>query len=201
MKTMKKAQNGASTKKTVSKKTMVSPKVSPKKKPTVSPKKRTYDIIPDEVTNEGYLNLGPREETPGGGFSRNGSMMKKTKMKMGGAMKKAKVGGEFGALSVKAGVDNNYGITAADRISGATMNKKAKSGAKMKMGGKMAKQAAVAIAMKKAGKAPKKKMQYGGEAASMKPKGMKKAMMGTAMTNAPMMKKGGSMKKCRMGCK
>ena len=40
---------------------------------------------------------------------------------------------------------------------------------KMKMGGKMAKQAAVAIAMKKAGKAPKKMMQYGGAAASMKP--------------------------------
>ena len=35
---------------------------------------------------------------------------------------------------------------------------------------------------------------------------MKKAMMGTAMTaapmmNAPMMKKGGSMKKCKYGCK
>jgi hypothetical protein len=67
------------------------------------------------------------------------------------------------------------------------MNKKAKSGAKMKMGGKMAKQAAVAIAMKKAGKTPKKKMQYGGEAASMKP--------------TSMMKKGVMMKKCMQGCK
>jgi len=55
---------------------------------------------------------------------------------------------------------------------------------KMKMGGKMAKQAAIAIAMKKAGKAPKKKMQYGGEAASM----------------APTMKKGGMVKKCKSGC-
>jgi len=55
----------------------------------------------------------------------------------------------------------------------------------MKMGGAMAKQAAVAIAMKKAGKTPKKKMQYGGEAASM----------------APTMKKGGAMKKCKYGCK
>jgi hypothetical protein len=104
----------------------------------------------------------------------------KSKMKMGGSMKKAKVGGEFGALSVKAGVDDNYGITAADRISGAKMNKdKAKNGAALK------KQAATAIAMKKAGKAPKKKMQYGGEAASM----------------APTMKKGGMMKKCKYGCK
>jgi hypothetical protein len=39
----------------------------------------------------------------------------------------------------------------------------------MKKGGALKKQAAVAIAMKKAGKAPKKMMQYGGEAASMVP--------------------------------
>jgi hypothetical protein len=57
----------------------------------------------------------------------------------------------------------------------------------MKMGGKMAKQAAVAIAMKKAGKTPKKKMQYGGAAASMKP--------------TSMMKTGGKTKKCAYGCK
>jgi hypothetical protein len=44
----------------------------------------------------------------------------------------------------------------------------------MEMGGKAAKQAAIAIAMKKAGKTPKKKMQYGGEAASMVPKKMMK---------------------------
>jgi hypothetical protein len=39
----------------------------------------------------------------------------------------------------------------------------------MKKGGALKKQAAVAIAMKKAGKAPKKMMQYGGAAASMVP--------------------------------
>lgn len=55
----------------------------------------------------------------------------------------------------------------------------------MKMGGKMAKQAAIAIAMKKAGKTPKKKMQYGGEAASM----------------VPPMKKGGKMAKAQDGYK
>jgi hypothetical protein len=55
----------------------------------------------------------------------------------------------------------------------------AKSGKKMmKMGGAAAKQAAIAIAMKKAGKTPKKKMQYGGEAASMVPKGAKKMRAG-----------------------
>lgn len=57
----------------------------------------------------------------------------------------------------------------------------------MKMGGKMAKQAAVAIAMKKAGKTPKKKLNYGGAAASMKP--------------TSMMKTGGKTKKCMYGCK
>jgi hypothetical protein len=91
----------------------------------------------------------------------------KPKMKMGGAMKKAKDGTEFGMLSVKAGVDKNPNPTAADRIAGATKGKSSM----MKMGGKMAKQAATAIAMKKAGVKPK-----------------------------AMMKKGGTMKKCKSGC-
>jgi hypothetical protein len=85
-------------------------------------------------------------------------MMKSATMKMGGAMKKAKSGTEFGMLSVKAGVDKNPNPTAADRIAGA--KKMAKSGAKVK-----------------------------------------KAMMGSNMTAAPIMKKGGSMKKCKYGCK
>jgi hypothetical protein len=95
-------------------------------------------------------------------------MLKRAKpMMKDGGMKKAKSG--FGMLSVKAGVDNNPNPTFADKIAGA--KKKAMSGMEMmKMGGKAAKQAAIAIAMKKAGKTPKKKMQYGGEAASMVPK-------------------------------
>jgi len=48
--------------------------------------------------------------------------------------------------------------------------------------------------MKKAGKTPKKKMQYGGDAASMVPT-MKKG--GKAMYGKSMMKKGG---KCKNGC-
>jgi hypothetical protein len=49
--------------------------------------------------------------------------------------KKAKSGGEFGMLSVKAGIDKNPKPTAADRIAGA--KKQAKSGTKMmKKGGK-----------------------------------------------------------------
>jgi len=100
---------------------------------------------------------------------------------------KAKSGGAFGMLSVKAGIDKNPNPTQADRIAGAKgMAKKgAKVKAKMKMGGAMAKQAATAIAMKKAGKKPKSMMQYGGKSASM----------------APMMKKGGkAMGKCKYGC-
>lgn len=111
-------------------------------------------------------------------------MMKAAPMKMGGAMKKAKSGTSLGMKSVKSGYDDNAGVTRADFVS--IGKGEAKNGAKMKMGGKMAKQAAVAIAMKKAGKTPKKKMQYGGEAASMKPAGM--------------MKKGGMLKKCKSGC-
>jgi hypothetical protein len=92
------------------------------------------------------------------------------KKKMGGAVK-AKNGKSFPDLN------KDGKITKADILKGRGVI--AKSGAKLK------KQAAVAIAMKKAGKAPKK-MQYGGEAASMVP---------------PMMKKGGATKKCKYGCK
>jgi hypothetical protein len=93
------------------------------------------------------------------------------KIKADSAKKKAKSGGNFGMLSVKAGVDNNPSATFADKIAGA--KKKAKFG---------------------------KKMQYGGEAASMVPI-MKKG--GKAMYGKSMMSKGGKMKmggKCKNGC-
>lgn len=117
MATMKKAQAG------------VSVKIKVKAKPLPKAGKQTpadflpgsYDKLPR--TKSGGANYdgpkaGPREMNPKG-MSKNGSMMKK-----------AKVGGEFGMLSVKAGIDKNPNPTAADRIAGAT--KKAKSGAKMK---------------------------------------------------------------------
>lgn len=113
------------------------------------------------------------------------------KMKMGGKM--AKSGASFPDLN------KDGKVTKADILKGRGVI--AKNGAAMK------KQAAIAIAMKKEGKTPKKKMQYGGEAASMAPimktgGTVKKAMMGAAMAPAaPMMKKGGSMKKCKHGCK
>jgi len=68
-------------------------------------------------------------------------------------MKKAKSGTSLGMKSVKAGYDENPGVTRADIIVAA--KKQAKSGAALK------KQAAKAIAMKKAGKSPKKMMGGG----------------------------------------
>jgi hypothetical protein len=75
--------------------------------------------------------------------------------KNGKTIKKAKSGTSLGMKSVKAGYDNNPSITRADIITAA--KGKAKSGAKLK------KQAATAIAMKKAGKAPKATMKAGGK--------------------------------------
>jgi hypothetical protein len=115
-------------------------------------------------------------------------------------MKKAEKGGALGMKSVKAGFDKNPGVTRADVIVAA--KKEAKSGAKLK------KQAATAIAMKKAGKAPKKKMKSGGTVSmqlgsydrqigknytgkATKAVGLTKAM------NGKMMKGGG---KCKNGC-
>ena len=117
-----------------------------------------------------------------------------------GSVSKAKSGTSLGMKSVKAGYDNNPGVTRADIIvAGQGKAKKGKMVKKgsakkpmmmskapmqagpmdgggapmMKKGGKaMKKQAAVAIAMKKAGKTPK-----------------------------AMMKMGGKMKKCAYGCK
>jgi hypothetical protein len=124
------------------------------------------------------------------------------KMKMGGKMKKAEDGTSFAKLAPP--YDK---ATFADKIAGAKKNAgKAKSGAKM------AKQAAVAIAMKKAGKTPKKAMSgYGGKAASMVPMKnggkMKKAQTGDKLyptsgvgKDVPA-KNGKSMKKCKYGCK
>lgn len=123
-------------------------KVTATKKPAPSPK-RTYPILPDEGDN--YSETMKREkELKAKGMMKMGGALKpvpgdkkglsklptkvRNKMgfkKMGGATKKAENG--FGMLSVKAKVDNNPGITAADRIAGAKMNKgEAKKGASMK---------------------------------------------------------------------
>ena len=116
--------------------------------------------------------------------------------------KKAKSGGNFGMLSVKAGVDNNPSATFADRIAGA--KKKAKSGKKMQYGGEAA---SMVPMMKKGGM--KKKYKHGGTVSmqlgsydrqigknytgkATKAVGLVKAMYGKSI-----MKKGG---KCKNGC-
>lgn len=76
--------------------------------------------------------------------------------KNGGKIKKkAKNGTSFGMLSVKAGVDNNPSATFADKIAGA--KKKAKFGKKMQYGGEAA---SMVPTMKKGGM--KKKYKHGG---------------------------------------
>jgi hypothetical protein len=89
------------------------------KKPAASaPSPKRYPIKPDEGDNY--------DQT----MKREAEMKKKGIFKMGGKIKKAENG--FGMLSVKAKVDNNPGITAADRIAGATMKDKAKMGKAVK---------------------------------------------------------------------
>lgn len=151
------------------------------------------------------------------GMSKDMSMMKK-----GGMMKKAKSG--FGMLSVKAGVDSNPKATFADKIAGAKKMamygkkvKKAQYGVDMtpgamKMGGKAAKQAAIAIAMKKAGKAPKKMMKNGGMLAAPTKGGVSMQLgsytrqIGKNYTGKNVVNKGAkakmgkSMGKCKYGC-
>jgi len=133
-----------------------------------------------------------------------------------GTMKKYQNGGKsaLGMKSVKAGFDKNPGVTRADIIVAA--KKEAKGGVKLK------KQAATAIAMKKAGKKPKKarggaslsptvssvskrlgsskKLKVGGTLSPSKSstsRRLSSAHTRKAMGGAKMMKMGG---KCRGGC-
>jgi len=114
-------------------------------------------------------------------------------MKHGGMHKKAKSGSSFGMLSVKAGIDKNPNPTYADKIAGA--KKQAKGGAKLK------KQAATAIAMKAAGKKPKK--ARGGATLSPSKKSVSSNLGGYKRTIGKSMRNGGKMNmggKCRGGC-
>jgi hypothetical protein len=124
-------------------------------------------------------------------------------------MKKAEKGSALGMKSVKAGFDKNPGVTRADVIVAA--KKEAKSGAKLK------KQAATAIAMKKAGKKPKMMKNGGGILSAPKKDGLSmqlgsykdiigknykgKATKAVGLTKAKygksVMKMGG---KCKNGC-
>jgi len=195
------------------------------KKPAKTVSQTIGDITLRDVKNAGESAL---QITTLGGYGKTkealgGNKFKFKKIgekKYGGKMKKVKSGTKM----MKAGGSTNENnssfaklappfnkATFADKIAGAKANAgTAKSGAKMKMGGKMAKQAAIAIAMKRAGKTPKKAMNgYGGAAASMVPPmkkggvvkkaGMHKMPDGSMMKNSAM-KSGGKMTKCKYGC-
>ena len=55
-------------------------KPAPKKPMAPAPKKKkSYPILSDDGENYNGPKVGPREKTPGGGFSRNGSKLKKAK--------------------------------------------------------------------------------------------------------------------------
>jgi hypothetical protein len=132
----------------------------------------------------------------------NPQLAKKSTMMKSGGMKKAKSG--FGMLSVKAGIDKNPNPTQADRIAGAK--------GMANSGKKVAKQAAIAIAMKKAGKAPKKMMKSGGTLSAPKKDGLSmqlgtyKNIIGKNYTGKNVVNKGAKAKmgksvgKCKSGC-
>jgi hypothetical protein len=139
-----------------------------KTKTVVKKPAKTYPILSEEGDLADALNETARMRAAGkvpkakdamkqvDKWNKEGKLSPK---KMGGkVVKKAKNGTSLGMKSVKAGYDNNSGVTRADFVS--IGKGKAKSGAKVK-----------------------------------------KAMMGSSMMAAPMMKKGGSMKKCKYGCK
>lgn len=111
-----------------------------------------------EARRESRGSGGSGGSSFGSGWRDGGSMKKKPSMKKGGSFPDLNKDGK---------------VTKADILKG--------RGVIAKKGITMKKQAAKAIAMKKAGKAPKK------------------AMMGTMAK--PMMKMGGMTKKCKYGCK
>ena len=185
--------------KKIMKKAAMGMQTKPKKGKMISESGDLADAL-NEYNDMKKKGTGPKTDKDAGKYmdrlNKEGKLgPAKPKMKMGGPLKDVPAG-NAGLPKLPTSVRNKMGF----KKNGGAM-KKAMMGtgmhkmpdgsmmknSMMKMGGAMAKQAAVAIAMKKAGKSPKKKMQYGGEAASMVPPAM--------------MKKGGAMKKCKYGCK
>jgi hypothetical protein len=156
---------------------------------------------------DGYTSYGSKAGKPSPVTDYAGKTSKPdsyTQYKKGGVVKKAKSG--FGMLSVKAGVDKNPKATFADKIAGA--KGMAKSGKMIKA----AKQAATAIAMKKAGKSPKKMMKNGGMLAAPTKGGVSMQLgsytrqIGKNYTGKNVVNKGAKAKmgksigKCKYGC-
>ncbi len=123
--------------------------------------------------------------------------------KNGKTVKKSKNGSSLGMKSVKSGYDNNADVTRADFVS--IGKGTAKSGAKMKMGGKIKKAQQGTMAAKMVGgmepsaariKSANQQTQSNVNKSAMKNAGdsMQKSAAGAA-------KNGKSMKKCKYGCK
>jgi hypothetical protein len=88
------------------------------------PNKKTYPLLGIETPTPGSIN-GQRgvpldkkiqADIKSGKINKDGSSKTPIK-KMGGAMKKAKMGTSLGMKSVKAGYDDNSGVTRADFVS------------------------------------------------------------------------------------
>jgi len=141
------------------------------------------------------------------------------KKKTGGTMKKAKTGTSLGMKSVKAGYDKNPGVTRADFVS--IGKGKAKSGTKMKMGGKMKKAQNGYVdpgeLIKDAGPMLKTKVKERSDDGNYVKKTVTRTRKGATTTasktrrslqgylkGAPKvseLKNGGKMAKCKYGCK
>ena len=147
------------------------------KKPAVKvvEKKTTVKVTPKKKTDNDVKMYNIKGKILSGegndAMDQNYNMLKKN----GGKVKKAANGTSLGMKSVKAGFDKNPGVTRADIITAA--KGKAKSGAKMKNGG--TKKAALGALLPLAAKAL--------------------PMLGGLMGGKK--KSGGSMKKCKYGCK
>jgi hypothetical protein len=157
---------------------------------------------------DGYTSYGSKASKPSPVTDYAGKAGKQdsyTQYKKGGVIKKkAENGKSFPDLN------KDGKITKADILKGRGVI--AKKGAKMKIGGAAAKQAATAIAMKKAGKAPKKMMKNGGMLAAPTKGGVSMQLgsytrqIGKNYTGKNVVNKGAkakmgkSMGKCKNGC-
>ena len=156
---------------------------------------------------DGYTSYGSKASTPSPVTDYAGKASKPdsyTQYKKGGIVKKAKDGKSFPDLN------KDGKITKADILKGRGVI--AKKGAMLKKVGKAAKQAATAIAMKKAGKAPKKMMKNGGMLAAPTKGGVSMQLgsydrqIGKNYTGKNVVNKGAKAKygksvgKCKNGC-
>ena len=114
------------------------------------------------------------------------------KKAMGGYAMKAKSGKSFPDLT------GDGKVTKADILKGRGVIKNGGKMKKAKSGAALKKQAATAIAMKAAGKKPKK--ARGGATLSPSKKSVSSNLGGYKRTIGKSMRMGGSMKKCRGGC-